>query len=243
MSPHPAHDSPEASSSTAADKATSTLRARLRSEEVPSLPSVHTASQAKSPKHSGDMYKQLRAHFATMPRHQHESNPTNNLAESFALQGQDIYDSSLHDLQLAHEATSSKIAAFQAQAATTSTHTDNLYNNISYRLSATICHSENYPRANIGTHIHSLRKKLFVAEGQLNKLNEEWKSCIAEEVKLMAEREEENDHAGEDKLAEFWEEIDGIARRQTNQIEEIEEKYRDLLWAESNRMMQAMMAD
>lgn len=63
----PLDDSPEASSSTAAEKAISTLRARLRSED-PFPPPLHASASSSEPcmKHN-DIYKQLRATFSSLP--------------------------------------------------------------------------------------------------------------------------------------------------------------------------------
>ncbi|KAG6017586.1 hypothetical protein E4U41_004175 [Claviceps citrina] len=263
----PTQDAPAASSSsTAAEKALSSLRARLRSEDISPLPEP-TDGNSDQPNH---VYAKLRAIFSGTPHGQADASinsesaslagtpfspapqsPFSNLpfifplsAEIFALYGQEIYNLSLKAVQSAHEATSAKISAFHAQAASTSAHTRHLYNNISYPLSATLCQSETFPSASLGRHLRTLSKKLSAAETELDRLDEEWKRCVAEEARILSERVDgEDGGAAKKKMGELVASIDDIVRRRADEIDVLDEEFRDLLWAESNRMMQAMMAD
>ncbi|KAG6013979.1 hypothetical protein E4U43_007026 [Claviceps pusilla] len=243
----PSHDIREASSSTAAEKALSGLRARLRSEDCG--PFQEPANPPVGPENH--VYAKLQAIFSQNLSGQADSSTNlkfQDLAELFALYGQEIYNLSLKAVQAAHEAISDNISAFHAQAASTSAHTALLYNNISYPLSATLCQSETFPSASLARHVRTLHKRLSVAEAELARLNDEWKRCAAEEAQILSDRagasaEKEDGGATKKKMEELVARIDDIVQRRTGEIEELNEEYRDLLWAESNRMMQAMMAD
>ncbi|KAG6320267.1 hypothetical protein E4U44_006338 [Claviceps purpurea] len=170
----------------------------------------------------------------------------------FALYGQDIYNLSIRAVQAAHENTSAKISAFHAQAANTSAHTTHLYNNISYPLSATLCQSENFPSASLGRHMRTLHKRLSAAETELDRLNEEWKRCVGEEARILSARAGTGSAGGgggesggvaRKKKGELVARIDDVVRKRGEEIDELDEEYRHLLWTESNRMIQAMMAD
>ncbi|KAG6168804.1 hypothetical protein E4U51_001906 [Claviceps purpurea] len=170
----------------------------------------------------------------------------------FALYGQDIYNLSIRAVQAAHENTSAKISAFHAQAANTSAHTTHLYNNISYPLSATLCQSENFPSASLGRHMRTLHKRLSAAETELDRLNEEWKRCVGEEARILSARAGTGSAGGgggesggvaRKKQGELVARIDDVVRKRGEEIDELDEEYRHLLWTESNRMIQAMMAD
>ncbi|KAG5977245.1 hypothetical protein E4U55_006960 [Claviceps digitariae] len=242
----PNHDIPEASSSTAAEKAFSSLRARLRSEDFPSSQTPANPTIGAE----NHVYAKLQAVFSRNLPGQTESsiNPkVTNLAEIFALYGQEIYNLSLKTVEAAHEAVSSKISAFHNQAASTSAHTTQLYNNISYPLSATLCQSATFPSASLGRHIRTLHKRLSAAETELARLNEEWKRCVGEEARILSDRagaaDREDSGAAKKKMGELVAMIDDIVRKRAEEIDELNEEYRDLLWAESNRMMKAMMED
>ncbi|KAG5926140.1 hypothetical protein E4U42_003578 [Claviceps africana] len=243
----PSRDVPEASSSTAAEKAFSSLRARLRSEDIP--PSQEPSAPTNS--RENRVYAKLQAIFSQdLAAHADSSThqAATDLAETFALYGQEVYNLSLQTVQAAHEATSAKISAFHAQAASTSAHATQLYNNISYPVSATLCRSETFPSASLGRHIRALHKRLSAVEAELGTLNEEWERCVGEETLILSERADavgggEDSRAAGKKMEELVARVDDIVRRRGEEIDELNEEYRGLLWAESNRMMRAMMAD
>ncbi|KAG6049912.1 hypothetical protein E4U39_005255 [Claviceps sp. Clav50 group G5] len=250
--PPPNYFAPEASAM-AIEKAHSNLRARLRSEDIPPPPGP--ANPTIDPqKH---IYEKLQAIFSQDSYGQADSNAcqkSSKLADILARYGQDIYNLSIRAVQAAHENTSAKISAFHAQAADTSAHTTHLYNNISYPLSATLCQSENFPSASLGRHMRTLHKRLSAAEMELDRLNEEWKRCVGEEARILSSRdgtgtgsagggEEESGGVARKKKGELVARIDDVVRRRGEEIDELDEEYRHLLWAESNRMIQAMMAD
>ncbi|KAG6187973.1 hypothetical protein E4U10_005363 [Claviceps purpurea] len=248
--PPPNYFAPEASA-TAVEKAHSSLRARLRSEDIPA-PQGPTNPTIDPQKH---IYAKLQAIFSQDSYGQADSNDcpkSSNLADIFALYGQDIYNLSIRAVQAAHENTSAKISAFHAQAANTSAHTTHLYNNISYPLSATLCQSENFPSASLGRHMRTLHKRLSAAETELDRLNEEWKRCVGEEARILSARAGTGSAGGgggesggvaRKKQGELVARIDDVVRKRGEEIDELDEEYRHLLWTESNRMIQAMMAD
>lgn len=238
--------SPKAlSSSTAAEKSTS-LRARLRSEDL--VHHHHAAGPRADGQSRRDIYRQLQANFsAVLQAEPSRPGSTNaqmaHIAESFARYGQDVYNTAVEAVQSAHKATSSEIAGFQARVSSTLGRAHALYDNIVYPLSATVCHSESLPRASIAKHIRTLQKRLSAAEDELEKLNEEWKACIAEEVRILTCKRNDGDDQAECLKEKYLREVDDIVAKKTSEINELDREYRDLLWAESKKMMQAMMAD
>ncbi|QUC23408.1 uncharacterized protein UV8b_07649 [Ustilaginoidea virens] len=238
--------SPKAlSSSTAAEKSTS-LRARLRSEDL--VHHHHAAGPRADGQSRRDIYRQLQANFsAVLQAEPSRPGSTNaqmaHIAESFARYGQDVYNTAVEAVQSAHKATSSEIAGFQARVSSTLGRAHALYDNIVYPLSATVCHSESLPRASIAKHIRTLQKRLSAAEDELEKLNEEWKACIAEEVRILTCKRNDGDDQAECLKEKYMREVDDIVAKKTSEINELDREYRDLLWAESKKMMQAMMAD
>lgn len=238
--------SPKAlSSSTAAEKSTS-LRARLRSEDL--VHHHHAAGPRADGQSRRDIYRQLQANFsAVLQAEPSKPGSTNaqmaHIAESFARYGQDVYNTAVEAVQSAHKATSSEIAGFQARVSSTLGRAHALYDNIVYPLSATVCHSESLPRASIAKHIRTLQKRLSAAEDELEKLNEEWKACIAEEVRILTCKRNDGDDQAECLKEKYLREVDDIVAKKTSEINELDREYRDLLWAESKKMMQAMMAD
>ncbi|KAK8915318.1 hypothetical protein H634G_08189 [Metarhizium anisopliae BRIP 53293] len=247
----PLDDSPEASSSTAAEKAISTLRARLRSED-PLPPPLHASASSSEPclKHN-DIYKQLRATFSSLPGPQPAPHHTldrgntimNNLAETFARSGEDAYKSAVSDIQTVHKSISGRIDAFHAESASALSDAAALYDNFSYPLSRTVCHSENFPRGTIAQHLSVLKDKMDAAEKRLASLNEEWMACVDQEAKIMAVTEAVDDSDSAKEVDALVQEIDDIVKDKAAELEQMEKEYRDLLWKESQKMMQAMMAD
>ncbi|GAB0139065.1 hypothetical protein EsDP_00007281 [Epichloe bromicola] len=219
------HHLPEASSSTAAEKAISSLRARLRSEDmVPCQESAHATNDQQNHVHA-----KLEARFSKIFEAQADqldssTNTTSaNLSATFALYGQEIYNTSLKAVESAYETTSASISNFHTQAASASTHTRHLYDNISYPLSATLCHSRSFPSASIGRHVRALNKKLSAAETELSRLNEEWKRCTEEEAMILAERVVGADAGAKKKMDGLVESIEDIVRTRGDEIDELDQ--------------------
>lgn len=217
--------SPKAlSSSTAAEKSTS-LRARLRSEDL--VHHHHAAGPRADGQSRRDIYRQLQANFsAVLQAEPSKPGSTNaqmaHIAESFARYGQDVYNTAVEAVQSAHKATSSEIAGFQARVSSTLGRAHALYDNIVYPLSATVCHSESLPRASIAKHIRTLQKRLSAAEDELEKLNEEWKACIAEEVRILTCKRNDGDDQAECLKEKYLREVDDIVAKKTSEINELD---------------------
>ncbi|GAO19369.1 hypothetical protein UVI_02045540 [Ustilaginoidea virens] len=240
--------SPKAlSSSTTAEKSTS-LRARLRSEDL--VHHHHAAGPRADGQSRRDIYRQLQANFSAVlqaePSKPGSTNAqmahiagkeelnrllsplpgrlsrTDSQKESFARYGQDVYNTAVEAVQSAHKATSSEIAGFQARVSSTLGRAHALYDNIVYPLSATVCHSESLPRASIAKHIRTLQKRLSAAEDELEKLNEEWKACIAEEVRILTCKRNDGDDQAECLKEKYLREVDDIVAKKTSEINELD---------------------
>ncbi|KHN94846.1 uncharacterized protein MAM_07265 [Metarhizium album ARSEF 1941] len=263
--------SPEASSSTAAEKPVSALRARLCSEDPFHLAHASASSSEPHRRHS-DIYKQLRAAFSSVsgprpapaPHHSPDGGRfiMNNLAETFARCGEETYKSVACNLEAVHRSLSGQIDAFHAESAATLSDAAALYENISYPLSMTVCHSGRFPRGTIEQHLSALRDKMAAAEEELASLDAEWTACVAEEAKAMTATAADDDPDPSKDVDALVHEIDGIVRDKAADLDHMDKvsepsavrpappggltsskKYRDLLWRESQKVMKAIVAD
>lgn len=57
-----------------------------------------------------------------------------------------------------------------------------LYSNIAYPLSKTLCSSNNFPRATISAHLKKVQKDIEAARQELRKLADEWDACCQSET-------------------------------------------------------------
>lgn len=131
---------------------------------------------------------------------------------------------------------------------------DELYANLSYPLSTTLCHSKNFPRATIEVHLANVKEDLTKAESELQGLEREWQENVQKEQELRQElldmegnppRSREYGYSDEDHLkkAGFKQEIEQLLSETSQELEEIEEGYKEGIQALTMKMMQAMRAD
>ncbi|OAA34176.1 hypothetical protein NOR_08626 [Metarhizium rileyi] len=246
----PLDDSPEGSSSTAAEKTISSLRARLRSEDPFPPLRASKSSFEPYPDHN-DIYKQLRAIFPTTscPRQKPLHTPDrgniimDSVADAFARHGEETYKSAVSDLKGIHEAIAGRINAFHTESTRTMSNATALYGNITYPLSMTVCHSNNFPKATIEKHLSILKGRITTAETELMALNAQWAACVEEETKMMTVTERCNDADPCKEMAALTEEIDAIVSNKTAELEQMDKKYCELLQKESLKAVRAMMAD
>ncbi|KAI5457503.1 hypothetical protein BGZ63DRAFT_79981 [Mariannaea sp. PMI_226] len=164
----------------------STLRDRLRSRDASALP-----SSPKLPAYH-DLYQQLRACLYTVsapPVHNGKDHPSpdgpdpdadaaTELRESFAVMGADLHTSVMHQLIQSHADIQQKISDFVGEASAVLSKNDVLYSNISYPLGATLCHSDDFPRASIRDHLANVKNDILSAKDDLQALATEWEACI-----------------------------------------------------------------
>lgn len=176
------------------------------------------------------------------------------LREAFAQEGVELYTSVASKLAEAQQEIASQISEFATMSSSMAADMDELYANLSYPLSTTLCHSKNFPRATIEVHLANVKEDLRTAESELQGLEREWQDNIQLEQKLRQElldmegnpaQTREHGHHGEDDLkkAGFRQEIEQIVAEAAQALEEIDEGYKEGIQALTMKMMQAMRAD
>ncbi|KAM0424448.1 hypothetical protein ACHAPT_010371 [Fusarium lateritium] len=163
--------------STEENTCSSTLRARLRENHTPA-----TSSSTK-PVPYQDVYQQVQAclgsHFLA-PKHDKKKaqtlethDPAIELREAFARMGMNLHASAIEHLVQAHSEVQSRITRFSNESTTTLSQCNDLYSNIAYPLSATLCHSDQHPRATVATHLANLKKDIASAKEEILRLRDE----------------------------------------------------------------------
>lgn len=98
-----------------------------------------------------------------------------------------LHAEAMEQLIQAHNEIQSRIDNFAKETAVALSERDALYGNIAYPLSATLCHTDNYPRATIATHLANLRRDLSATTEELQRLGEEWHVCVQTELEAWKE--------------------------------------------------------
>ncbi|KAL6815325.1 hypothetical protein GGI42DRAFT_105633 [Trichoderma sp. SZMC 28013] len=177
-----------------------------------------------------------------------------HLREAFAQEGVELYTSVVSKLAEARQEIASQISDFATMSSSMAADMDELYANLSYPLSTTLCHSKNFPRATIEVHLANVKEDLTKAESELQGLEREWQENVQKEQELRQElldmegnppRSREYGYSDEDHLkkAGFKQEIEQLLSETSQELEEIEEGYKEGIQALTMKMMQAMRAD
>lgn len=87
--------------------------------------------------------------------------------------GMNLHTSAIEHLVQAHSEIQSRITRFSNETGTTLSECNHLYSNIAYPLSATLCHSDNHPRATIATHLTNLKNDIAAAKEEILRLSDE----------------------------------------------------------------------
>ncbi|RSL67879.1 hypothetical protein CEP53_002790 [Fusarium sp. AF-6] len=155
----------------------STLRARLRDDNTPA-----TSSSTK-PAPYQDVYQQVQACLGShllAPKPDKKTaqpsgtrDPAIHLREAFTRRGMNLHSSAIEHLVQAHSEVQSRITGFSNETGATLSECNNLYSNIAYPLSATLCHSDNHPRATIAIHLANLKKDIAAAKEEILRLSDE----------------------------------------------------------------------
>ncbi|KAH6983396.1 hypothetical protein BKA56DRAFT_655884 [Ilyonectria sp. MPI-CAGE-AT-0026] len=232
----------------------STLRARLRSPEAPA-----PTSSPKPPTHH-HIYQQFRACFGAdlgssrrdervpISPPEHDSDAVTQLRESFAQAGTKLHASATAQLIEAHSDIQSRISRFVGESSATLLENEALYSNIAYPLSATLCHSDNFPRASIIDHLTNLKKEFSSTKEELHRLGAEWDECAKAELDawklLTGDANQGSTKADEDaaKVAKrFKAEAESIVKEQCQLLGAMEKEFKSKIQAESMRLMQIMI--
>ncbi|KAF4453663.1 hypothetical protein F53441_3672 [Fusarium austroafricanum] len=233
------------------DACPSTLRARLRDDDTPA-----TSSSVK-PIPYQDIYQQvndcLGRNLASQKRrkivHVSESNdPATQLRESYARMGMALHNSAIENLVKAHAEVQSKMTSFAEKSSHTLAQSKDLYSNITYPLYATLCHSENHPRANVAVHLNGLKRDIAAAREEILRLEIDWDACCEAEAEAWKAINEElggKGHGSIDKEAvkvakEFKAEAEAIVAEKCQLIDELDMEIKAELKNQTLKMMQEL---
>ncbi|KAL7949317.1 hypothetical protein V8C42DRAFT_341291 [Trichoderma barbatum] len=173
------------------------------------------------------------------------------LREAFAQDGVKLYTSAVDKLAEAQQVIASQISDFVTLSTSVASEIDELYANLSYPLSTTLCHSNNFPRATIEGHLANVKAELREAESELRDLECEWQESIRSEENLRRElrsmekshgQNGELGHHDEDyaKMAGFKQEAERIVAESTQELDEIDQEYKKEVMAMTMKTMRAM---
>jgi hypothetical protein len=90
--------------------------------------------------------------------------------------GMSLHSSAIDHLVKAHGEVQAKTARFAEKSAQTLSQSKQLYANIAYPLSATLCHHNDHgghPRANVAVHLKNLQEEIATAREEILRLSVE----------------------------------------------------------------------
>ncbi|TFB06616.1 hypothetical protein CCMA1212_001273 [Trichoderma ghanense] len=259
----PQEDRPAGHSSSSDDLSSSTLLGRLSSPGIFSAsnaPLLSSSSRDEQLRHN-DLYRACFATFsndAIKSKAQEqkiaEAGLLEQLKEAFAQEGVELYTSAVEKLAEAKQAMVSEVSDFANFASSMAADLDELFFNLSYPLSTTLCHSKNFPQATIEAHLENVKEELKKAESELGVLHREWldlaqlqedlhQELLSMEQASLADGEAANDDEHYAEMASFKQEVERIVAESNHAIDEIEENYKEEAHAHSMRILQAMLVD
>ncbi|KAI6773187.1 hypothetical protein HG531_000036 [Fusarium graminearum] len=223
------------------DECPSTLRARLRSDPPPQC-------SPSKPAPYENLYQKVQASLGNygdnpkrgkMTVQEPESNdPATQLRESYARMGLAIHESATENLEKAHADVQAEIKHFAEESSKTLAQSRDLYANIEYPLSKTLCDSDDHPRASLEVHLNRLKQDIAAAREQVVRLSAEWEECCRTEEEAWDEFKNGLEHRGrgatgmdeETKVAaeEFKKEARAIVEANCQLLDEIDQPALDL---------------
>ncbi|KAL6905166.1 hypothetical protein GGI43DRAFT_302450 [Trichoderma evansii] len=168
------------------------------------------------------------------------------LKRAFAEEGMELHDSVRSKLLEAQRDISSKISDFEALSSAIAFVIDEIYANLSYPLSATLCSYAGFPSATIETHLASAKGQLEEAEKKLRNLQDEWEENVRLDENFRKELASIKMHGRIDtdpKMISLKDEVEQLVLDNTQALNEIEDTYKEEIQAETMKMMQAMLVD
>ncbi|PON24226.1 hypothetical protein TGAM01_v206914 [Trichoderma gamsii] len=167
-------------------------------------------------------------------------------AEAFAEEAVELHTSTRNKLLEAQQDINSKISDFETLTSSIISVVDDIYANLSYPPSATLCSSDDFPSATIATHLASAKVQLEEAKKQLHSLQDEWEDNVRLEEDLRKELasvgkvsgQSDADHS---RLVSFKEQVEQLVSDSTQALDEIEDTYKEEIQAERMKIMQAML--
>ncbi|KAM0553124.1 hypothetical protein ACHAPJ_007673 [Fusarium lateritium] len=234
----------------------STLRARLRDDETPA-----TSSSIK-PIPYQNVYEQVHACLGSHLRapkpeikvvQTPESNDPATQLRAYARMGMKLHTSAIEHLVRAHSEVQSKTMRFSDESSKTLSQCHDLYANIAYPLSATLCHCDNHPQDSIANHLQGLKRDIAEAKEEIIRLSDEWDACCRSEADAWKALNKGLDDRGlgpndVDKEAvetadAFKAEAEAIVEDKCQLLSEIEKQFKAQIHAETLKMMQSLFID
>ncbi|KAL7796109.1 hypothetical protein V8C37DRAFT_400566 [Trichoderma ceciliae] len=177
-----------------------------------------------------------------------EEHALTQLREAFAQEGVELHTSVAKKLSETHQDITSQICDFSKFSSSIVDDMDELYENLSYPLSTTMCHSNTFRRATIEAHLTDIKERLKKAENELCCLENEWQESVCLEEKLRQELLDMERNTGlnevdHSKATSMKEDIERIVADNIQALQDIEEAYKEGVQAQTMKMMQAMLVD
>lgn len=101
--------------------------------------------------------------------------------------GLSLHTSATEHLARAHTEVQIRTKLLADDFSETLAQSKELYSNIAYPLSATLCQSPDYPRESIVAHLNRLKQDIAAAREEILRLNTEWEECCRTEEEAWNE--------------------------------------------------------
>ncbi|KAM0306857.1 hypothetical protein ACHAPM_001433 [Fusarium culmorum] len=237
------------------DEFPSTLRARLR-DDPPPRPSPSKSAPCDN------LYQQVHASLGnysdnskrgkTMVQEPESNDPATQLRESYARMGLALHESATEHLEKAHADVQAEIKSFAEESSKTLAQSRDLYANIEYPLSKTLCDSDDHPRASLEVHLNRLKQDIAAAREQVVRLSAEWEECCRTEEEAWNEFKNGLEHRGrgangmdgETKAAaeEFKKEARDIVEANCQLLDEVDQDFKSKIQEETQKIMASLLA-
>jgi hypothetical protein len=150
------------------------------------------------------------------------------LAEAFAEEGVELHNITRNKLLEAQQDINSKISDFETLTSSITSAVDEIYANLSYPPSATLCSSDSFPSATVATHLAGAKDQLEEAKRQLRDLQDEWEDNVRLEEDIRkelasAEKAPGQSDADHPTLTSFKEQVEQLVLENTQALDEIED--------------------
>ncbi|EHK39433.1 hypothetical protein TRIATDRAFT_19159, partial [Trichoderma atroviride IMI 206040] len=128
----------------------------------------------------------------------------------------------------AQQDINSKISDFETLTSSITSAVDDIYANLSYPPSATLCSSDNFPSVTVATHLASAKAQLEEAKKQLHDLQDEWEDTVRLEEGLRKElasieKAPGQSDADDARMISFKEQVEQLVLNNIQALDEIED--------------------
>ncbi|KAL7925964.1 hypothetical protein ACQKWADRAFT_281410 [Trichoderma austrokoningii] len=200
-----------------------------------------------------DLYQACFASFNAAPAedrvHQEKSvegDILEPLKKAFAEEAVELHNSTRNKLLEAQKDMNARVSNLNDLTSAITSAIDDIYANLSYPPSATVCSAADFPSATIDAHLASTKDQLEEAKKQLRDLQREWEDAVRLGYELHKELASMDKTSGQSGAASpgmisLKEQVEQLVLDNTQALDEIEDTYKEDVQAETMKMMQAMM--